>query len=63
MLDAYIIEELKRRNMRKRDRARPSLELPVDECPPPASHEEDDGEENEDGEGGVIIIDYDEEED
>ncbi len=63
MLDAYIIEELKRRNMRKRDGVRPSLEIPVDECPPPASREDDDIEENEDGQGGVIIIDYDEEED
>ncbi len=56
MLDAYVIEEIKRREREKARDDRPSIELPVplgptgrpDEPPP---KDRDDG-------GGVVIIDY-----
>jgi hypothetical protein len=55
MLDAYVIEEIKRRERDKPREDRPSIELPVpmdptrrpDEPPP---RDRDDG--------GVVIIDY-----
>ncbi len=55
MLDAYVIEEIKRREREKTRDDRPAIELPVPigptrapEDPPPKDH---------DG-GGVVIIDY-----
>jgi hypothetical protein len=56
MLDAYVIEEIKRREREKARDDRPSIELPVpiapgrgpDEAPP---KDRDEG-------GGVVIIDY-----
>ncbi len=55
MLDAYIIEEIRRREReqeQRRDRDRPRQELPLPERPPERS---DDPEESD---RGVIIIDY-----
>jgi hypothetical protein len=56
MLDAYVIEEIKRRERDKGRDDRPVVELPV---PPPAparppDTDKDDG----DGDRGVVIIDY-----
>jgi hypothetical protein len=56
MLDAYVIEEIKRRE-RERDRdERPAIELPL---PPPVAPGSS-GERDDDGKGdrGVVIIDY-----
>ncbi len=55
MLDAFIIEELKKREQSQSDHARPTLEIPADEELPP---EKDEGVEDEEDEGRVIIIDY-----
>ncbi len=56
MLDAYVIEEIKRRDREKGRDDRPVVELPV---PPPAPsrppEHQDDGDE---GDRGVVIIDY-----
>ena len=58
MLDAYVIEEIKRREREKSRDDRPVVELPV---PPPPSPDDapdstpDDGEESD---RGVVIIDY-----
>ncbi len=59
MLDSFIIEELKRREERERNRARqerPRLELPVDDRPPSRPPEKND-EDEETPKRGVIIID------
>lgn len=56
MLDAFIIEEIKRREQereRQRDGQRPRQELPVQ---PPQRRERDQDEPSEDR--GVVIIDY-----
>ncbi len=55
MLDAYVIEEIKRRERDKSREERPSIELPVPMEPvrtpdEPPSRDRD--------EGGVVIIDY-----
>jgi hypothetical protein len=55
MLDAYIIEELKRREERMRDDRRPVLEIPKDE---PDEDVEEEQESDEEDHKGVIIIDY-----
>jgi hypothetical protein len=56
MLDAYVIEEIKRRERGKERDERPALDLPL---PPPGpapdrDHEDDRGE----SDRGVVIIDY-----
>ncbi len=56
MLDAYVIEEIKRREREKPRDDRPSIELPVPVGPAggpeePPSKDRDQG-------GGVVIIDY-----
>jgi hypothetical protein len=56
MLDAFIIEELKRREQERRRDERPTLRIPLDEEAPPESDEDIDPEDEEDG--SVIIIDY-----
>ena len=60
MLDAFIIEELKKREQRRREDRRPCVEIPLDdERPPECDQDEIDTEEEEDDEDrGVIIIDY-----
>ncbi|MBI5066729.1 MAG: hypothetical protein HZB56_00710 [Deltaproteobacteria bacterium] len=55
MLDAFVIEEIKRREQERHREERPSLELPVP--PPPPAHSDDpDG--HEPPGSGVVIIDY-----
>ncbi len=57
MLDAYVIEEIKRRD-RERDRStgeRPVVELPVPPAPERTPERRDDGGS---GDRGVVIIDY-----
>jgi len=56
MLDAYVIEEIKRRERERVREDRPSAELPLPVTPPRgpdqrAPEDRDDG-------GGVVIIDY-----
>jgi hypothetical protein len=56
MLDAYVIEEIKRRERERGRDDRPSIELPLPPPPPPGSppsREQDDR-----GDRGVVIIDY-----
>jgi len=57
MLDAFIIEELKRREQERRRDERPVLRIPLDDEIPPETDEDVDPEE-EDDDGSVIIIDY-----
>ncbi len=55
MLDAFIIEEIKRRE-EERENRRPRLELPI---PEPAPHRQNDRrDEDETPQRGVVIIDY-----
>ena len=56
MLDAFIIEEIRRREEQREDR-RPRLELPL---PEPTPHRQNDRREREDErpQRGVLIIDY-----
>jgi hypothetical protein len=56
MLDAFIIEELKRREQERRRDERPTLRIPLDDEIPPETDEEVEPDEEEDG--SVIIIDY-----
>jgi len=57
MLDAFIIEELKRRDEERRRDDRPVLRIPLDEEIPPETDENIDPEDEEE-DGSVIIIDY-----
>ena len=55
MLDAYVIEEIKRREREQGRDDRPSVELPLPPpVSPPAGREDDDRKDDR----GVIIIDY-----
>jgi hypothetical protein len=56
MLDAYVIEEIKRRERDKTRDDRPSIELPVP-VGPAGRPEEPPPKDRDDG-GGVVIIDY-----
>jgi len=64
MLDAYIIEELKRREKQREEEHRPTLEIPLGEDP--GEHSEENGDDDdEEGDGDpkrrrVIIIDFNE---
>jgi hypothetical protein len=55
MLDAFIIEEIKRQERERTADDRPVVQLPIPEPPAPAHHDDhgDGG-----GGGGVVIIDY-----
>jgi hypothetical protein len=56
MLDAYVIEEIKRRERDQGRDERPSVELPVPTTiPGPRDHGEDS---RDDHDRGVVIIDY-----
>ncbi len=56
MLDAYVIEEIKRRDRERGRDDRPVVELPVPApAPTRAPEREDDGGKND---RGVVIIDY-----
>ena len=55
MLDAYVIEEIKRREQNRDRDVRPTAELPVPNPPPlPPDNESD----RSDRDRGVVIIDY-----
>lgn len=56
MLDAFIIEEIKRRERDQSADDRPVVELPLPQPPQPAHH--DDETPRDPGGGGVVIIDY-----
>jgi hypothetical protein len=56
MLDAYVIEEIKRREREKSRDERPAIELPIPVAPPRGPEERTPGD-RDDG-GGVVIIDY-----
>ena len=56
MLDAYVIEEIKRREREKGRDDRPVVELPVP--PPGPSRPPDRQDRDEGGDRGVVIIDY-----
>jgi hypothetical protein len=58
MLDAFIIEEIKRRDRGQGREDRPVVELPLPQPGPPPPGSDDDGPDPGDGDGGVIIIDY-----
>ncbi|HEX8910527.1 MAG TPA: hypothetical protein VF805_15085 [Anaeromyxobacteraceae bacterium] len=55
MLDAFIIEEIKRQERERTADDRPVVQLPIPEPPAPAHHD-DQGDGG--GGGGVVIIDY-----
>jgi hypothetical protein len=55
MLDAYVIEEIKRREREKARDERPAAELPV---PGPALPPERSEDERNESDRGVVIIDY-----
>ncbi len=55
MLDAFIIEEIKRRERLRQERDRPAVELPLpsDDAP----HRKSDTEDEDKPERGVVVID------
>ncbi len=57
MLDAFIIEEIKRREQERDDR-RPRLELPLDDRPSVPQRQNDRTDREDAPQRGVIIIDY-----
>jgi hypothetical protein len=57
MLDAYVIEEIKRREREQGRDDRPVVELPVPSAPPRAPDRHDEGHDD-DRDRGVVIIDY-----
>ena len=58
MLDAFIIEELRRQERKEKSDERPVLRLPLDDRDPGSHEDEDEGTEREPkGERGVHIID------
>ena len=59
MLDAFIIEEIKRQERERSVDDRPVVQLPIPE-PAPAHHDDhgDDAPGGGGGGGGVVIIDY-----
>ncbi len=60
MLDAYVIEEIKRRERGQGRDERPAVELPVPapSMPGPRGQGEEPREDRDDGDRGVVIIDY-----
>ena len=60
MLDAFIIDELRRREeAERRDSERPRLELPIDDDrprPPADNDDHEDREEDDEAKRGVVII-------
>lgn len=57
MLDAFVIEEIKRRERERASEDRPTVELPLPP-PPPAHSDEGGGEKDRTPDHGVVIIDY-----
>lgn len=57
MLDAFIIEEIKRQERERSAEDRPVVQLPIPE-PGPAHHDDHREDPSGGGGGGVVIIDY-----
>ncbi len=57
MLDAFIIEEIKRRDRGRESDDRPGIQLPLPQPREPAHHE-DERPDRERDRGSVVIIDY-----
>ncbi len=55
MLDAYVIDEIKRRERDRERDIRPTAEIPVPTAPPTPPEKAPEGGE---GDRGVVIIDY-----
>ena len=55
MLDAYVIEEIKRREIQRDRDDRPVVQIPV---PPPSTPPDRKPDDDEGGDRGVVIIDY-----
>ena len=58
MLDAFIIEEIKRRDQTDRREDRPVVELPVPSIPPAPSRSDRAPDGDRPPDRGVVIIDY-----
>jgi len=58
MLDAYVIEEIKRRERGKERDERPALDLPLPQPGPAPDRGHDDGDDRGERDRGVVIIDY-----
>jgi hypothetical protein len=58
MLDAFIIEEIKRRDRQERRDDRPVVELPVPSTPAGPSRSDRTPDEDRPNDRGVVIIDY-----
>jgi len=58
MLDAFIIEEIKRRDRQDRRDDRPVVELPVPSPPPGPSRSDRAPEDDRPPDRGVVIIDF-----
>jgi hypothetical protein len=59
MLDAFIIEEIKRRERERGQDDRPVVELPLPQPAEPAHHDDESPRDRDDRDrGGVVIIDY-----
>jgi len=56
MLDAYIIEEIKRRDREVSVDDRPVVELPLPQPPEPKHHDDEPRDDHD--RGSVVIIDY-----
>ena len=59
MLDAYVIEEIKRRDRRRERDDRPAVQIPVPPPPPPTAERPPGERDRDGGDRGVVIIDYD----
>lgn len=58
MLDAFIIEEIKRRERGRAVEDRPVIELPLPQPSVPAHHDDEGPDRPDRDRGGVVIIDY-----
>ncbi len=58
MLDAFIIEEIKRRERERNADDRPVVELPLPQPSVPAHHDDEGPRDSDRDRGGVVIIDY-----
>jgi hypothetical protein len=58
MLDAYVIEEIRRRERERPREERPSIELPVPVIPTRGPDDRSPDDRDEGGGGGVVIIVY-----
>jgi hypothetical protein len=57
MLDAFIIEEIKRRERLRQERERPHVEIPVPQDDRPQRRSDTEGQDEERPQRGVVVID------